>query len=170
MALTENGDSLHVLRLDVEFPTHEHRVAVVVDVQDGEWQIWLGGLGLFEVFDAGEGLYAELDAGRYQRMVTRSEFRIGFDSGWWKKTYLLGTVGAIANQPRHAVGLVREVLCEHSIHELWSIVFEHMLEIQRDFFGGLVAEALGSVLACEGCRSEGEENGNQNENGRREHG
>jgi hypothetical protein len=26
------------------------------------------------------------------------------------------------------------------------------------------------VLACEGCRSEGEENGNQNENGRREHG
>jgi hypothetical protein len=63
MALTENGNSLHVLWLDVELPTHEHRVAVVVDVQDGEWQVWLGGLSIFEVVDAGEGLYAELDAG-----------------------------------------------------------------------------------------------------------
>lgn len=75
-------------------------------------------------------------------------------------TYLLWTIRAVADQPCHAVGLVREVDCEDGVDVFGRVVLEEMLKVEGDVVGGLIAEAFG-----DGGEDEGEEGGEEEEVG-----
>lgn len=81
-----------------------------------------------------------------------------------KVPHRLGTVGAVADEPVHAVSLVLKVWSEDFLQELRRVVAENFLEVLGDLPRILVgktvaARRVGRARASEGERSERSKDG-----------